>query len=559
MKYIFLLLLLLGSIGYGQEVGIAKKFTLKTPNSEVGDAILYLQDHIATEDKPHIKFFTTYAIPEKLRQDAGLSLSFMCHSLQGVVTKDYQGGGYYPLAKLEKDDGGKEKFTAVNLVPGSDTLYWIDIRNFNWTQQAWENITSFDGYFAEPIVEHDRNSLLRLLSGNSVVRADWFIHHASSIAEQTDKGIKTKVYNELLYAPLAKAPVNVKEFEQVWGIDTAKARDIGNVFATLVTKSKQVALHNRLLFGYRTELGWYYRSYDTKSNIGNRDYAETLVELAGNPPKVFDGGEIFATNQLMMQVYDLYNAQEGLAEVADGGLARHMTDVTGDARVRNPHSCFDCHAAGPLPSENTINEFVYRSKGKVYLKDKQDSIRFERNFLSKKFEDSVEEYQAQFAKSLLKINGCTPTKNFNAYTNMIVWYNEPVTMEQAAFECGVTPDVYKKKIYTDNKLSQYKLPIRIISMVEGTEGIPRDTWEAGNVDGKPGLFQQSMIMINGLTQITDGFAIVAQECSIYIGKEVVGNCNAGDKYKIISPANKDGWIEIDFKGKRGFIHNSFCR
>jgi hypothetical protein len=562
MKWLLSLLLVvfLYTPGFSQELGIAKRFKLLTPESEVSDAILHLES-LPEEDRPFTKYLSTYAIPEEKRINAVLAGSFMCHSLQGVTTKNFQGGGYYPLAKIEKD-GDKEVFIPIQLVPGSKTLWYIDLRHYNWTEKAWETIVKEDGYFLEPVVPHDKAGYLRLLSGNSVSRMDWFIFHAASIVAQVDNQSKVKIYRELLYAPLTKGPANVKEFETIWGIDTKNARDIGNVFATLTTKSKQVARHNRILFGYRTELGWYFRTYDVLNTRGRRDYAENLISFKGNPPDIFDGGEIFATNALKLQVYDLYNQKEELADDAAAGLARHMTDVLGDVRVRVPHSCFDCHAAGPLPSENTVLEFI-KGENQIYTKDKADQLRIDRVYLDNKFEDAVDEYQILFAKSLLKVNGCTPTKNFNAYSDIITWYDKPVDLEQAAFECGVTPEQYKRSMTDQNKLSTYKLPIRIAKMIseKNSEPIPRETWEAPPTDGQPGLFEQSMIMIHGLTKITDlNLIVVKQDCSIYIGKEVIGNVKVGTKLVYLGTKQEGThtWYEVKFNGKTGYIYSGYC-
>jgi len=77
---------------FAQERQLAKLFRLKTPDSEVSDAILHLES-LSVEDRPFTKYFSTYAIPETKRENAALALSFICHSLQGVTTKEFQGGG----------------------------------------------------------------------------------------------------------------------------------------------------------------------------------------------------------------------------------------------------------------------------------------------------------------------------------------------------------------------------------------------------------------------------------------------------------------------------------
>src|SRR5690606_8802745 len=160
-----------------------------------------------------------------------------------------------PLARMEINQNGEKVFVPYTKI--TDTLYWIDIRNYNHTPQSWEKIASLDGYFTEPLVQHQNLAVLQLLSGNSVFRADWFIYHASDVMSQVDRNKKIKIYNELLYSKVG-IPKTLDEFYKIWGLNLKDARSEGNEFAALVTKSKEVARHNRLLFGYRTGTGWLY-------------------------------------------------------------------------------------------------------------------------------------------------------------------------------------------------------------------------------------------------------------------------------------------------------------
>jgi hypothetical protein len=58
---------------------------LKTPNSEVEDAIVFLQENYNDNDANFIRFFTTYAIQDKQkRQEQVLTLSYILHSLVGL-------------------------------------------------------------------------------------------------------------------------------------------------------------------------------------------------------------------------------------------------------------------------------------------------------------------------------------------------------------------------------------------------------------------------------------------------------------------------------------------
>lgn len=571
MKFlsIFIILFFLSVSLYAQNPGvqainILNNNIVKTPNSEVEDFLVWLQD-VNKQDQPYIRCFTTYAIPVELREEAVLQLSFILHSMIGISTLDEDNAGaYYPLAKAiykenEKAwDGKSIEYNEQQRVPNSDTLYWIDIRNYNWSEQSWENMTSYDGYMVEPIIQHQNNSLLRLISGNAMVRADWFIYHASSTTEQTDKNKKNvPIYRELLYSK-TKSPKTVDEFRKAWGLkDITESRKLGNEYATLVTRSKNVARHNRLLFGYRTELGWLYQTYDVINEQGNRDYVDTFYKLGGKPPTVFDGGEIFATNAVQLQVYDLYNAEQKLVDSADASIVRHLSDILGDTRVSVPHSCYDCHAAGPIPSENTIAEFL-KNNGRSYAAVKADQLRVDRAFYSNKFEESIEENQAIYAKSLLKVNGLLPEDNIKAYYKLINYYNKPVNIEQVIFECGVTKEILLEKAKEGLQGYNNKIPGRLALLLQKGESIPREIWEAPNTDGIPGTFQQTMIILNGLTQITtkEYVALVVNRCNIYSGgTTVIKEIQEGTQVKNIITTSGD-WSYVELTDStRGYIQN----
>lgn len=477
-----------------EPVKIPQYEKLHTPNSEVEDAIRFLSE-LYVEDAEFIRFFSTYAVPSEYREEEVLTLSFVVHSLAGLGDKVLS---YNPLAVL--DNG---KFKAYHRVPGSDTLWWIDLRDYNWTPEAWEIISKGDGYFAEPIVRHDRSGVLRLLAGNAVVRSDWFIKHATNTVDQIDLGGKVNFYDTLVYAQIG-TPKNIDEWRQVWGLKIENSRKIGNEFGTIVTKSDAVARHNRFLFGYRTEHGYMYETYDVSHQVGKRDYIESffLNENPGAPPDVSDAGEAFSTNSLQLQVYALRDAAGNLIHFADPGVARHMQDVLRDARVRTSFSCMDCHAAGPIPAENTLSEFVdSQMKLKVYLKE--DADRIKRSLLDDRFEDSIKENQTIFKRALFKVNGCEPAENGINYLQSITRYAKPVTVEVAAKECGVTVEHFVKAV----KEKSYRYGARLKLLVTTGEPIPRDVWESPGKDGIPGSFQQAMIILNGLTIVEESIDI----------------------------------------------------
>ena len=465
---------------------------LRTPQSEVEDAILFLS-RINNEDIPFIRFFSTYAVRPEHREDTVLTLSFIIHSLVGLNLDDFDDGNagkFYPLAKRENG-----VFTPYRRVIGSDTLWWIDIRDYNWTGQAWEDMSVQDGYFSKPIVSEDRDGQLRLLAGNAVVRADWFIFQAVNTTSQLDIGEEVDIYTTLLYAK-AVAPNNIDEFRRLWGLDIEKARTFGNEYGVLITRSDAVSRWNRMLFGYRTELGGYlYETYDVNFQKGSRDYVEFFFrnEKPGQPPDVSDAGEAIATNALGLQVYALRNAEGDLVGFGDPTVVRHVSDVIDDVRVRTGHSCIDCHASGIIPAENLLDE-IAGGRGKVNFLDRTDALRTDRALLSKKFERAVVLDQQYFAAAVKQTNGLDTGENGKLYLQAVNRYFKDVTLEQAAYECGVTVDQFQQAFTKYGVRYGFRLQL----LARNGLPIPRDIWEGIGQDGIPSAFQQAMIIVHNL-------------------------------------------------------------
>lgn len=542
---IFSLFVLLTGLSGGVAVG-------KDINSEVESAIVYYTG-VPEQDREYIKFFTTYQYPIELREDAVLILSFVIHSLAGVSdTGDVS--GYYPLAKMEKTEDGLEKFIPYKQVPGSDTLWWIDIRDYNWTPEAWEIVAQSDGYVVEPVVNHSNNGALRLLSGNSLLRADWFIEWAINPMRQIDRGDKVILYDTLLYAKTT-IPKNIDEFRKIWGLSSLdESRRLGNEYLTLVTKSKQVARHNRVLAGYRTQIGYLYETYDVSHDEGYRNYIEASLAdkgFVGRPPRLSDAGEAFSTNSVGMQVYVLRDANGKIIYDANASVARHVADVTGDVRVRTGVSCIDCHANGPLPSENTILEFFAKEDARAKIYDADDYRRFKRTYLDGKFEESIVANQEYFERSLLKVNGLTPPENSSKFLKISKWYNNPLNIEQAAHECGVTIEVFKEKCEKGYFGSSLKM------LLVSDEPISRTFWESKGKDGIPGGFQQAMVLINGVTQIEVNYDKVLrykvlEQTSLSTSEGVLATLEPGSILEPIIDTNVH-YYKVKFEDKVGWV------
>lgn len=447
------------------------------PNNEFKDAVdfLYKQN---PETRPFIKFFTAYTIPHALREQAVYTLSFELHSL--VAWSNQVQPTYRPLAQ---EFAGR--LVARQQVPGSSTLWWIDIRDFGWTNQAFEKVVRNDPYFVQPIVDERIAFVLNAedLSPNILLRVDWANTNFMDAQRQIDRGL-TPIYETLIYSRLARAPRNKSEWDERWKLRNA------NEFYTLVTKSRAVGRFNRVLESAQGRFGDHYETFDVTFQEGARDYVEDLFNFNNNKPRISDGGEMIATNQLGMQVYAIRDARNNLVSFGDPTLVRHPADIVNDVRVRTAHSCVDCHAGGPLIAENTISEMLARGV-KIRVPRFDDKADLEAAYLSDGFNRTVSAGQTRYAAAMQRVNGLTPEQNGANYLTSVAWYDQPVTLEQAAIEVGVTQDLLRQRLTG-------KVGGRLALLVSSGEPIPRDSWDSIGRNGVPGGYQQAMVLVYGL-------------------------------------------------------------
>lgn len=457
--------------------------TFATPNQETKAAVSFLRSSFAEQDRLFIRFLSTYAVKPEQRQNVVLASTFVMHSLIGPDdSKTGNRGSYHPLAKIVNNE-----YVPYKLVPGTKTLWWFDLRDFNWTIEAWETVSNQDGYFVEPIVDHNLNALLRLDTGNAIVRADWFVLHATDTSIQVDRN-KPVLYDALLYAK-TRVPRDGREWGAAWGFDPPEQR-FGQEYSVVTTSSNVISrTGNRLLKGNRTTWGYGYQTFDVVSQEGDKDYIEELFNHEGDVPNS-DGGEMIGTNVVGLQVYGIRDKNFKLIHVADASLVRNNHDPLNDSRVRVGLSCMDCHSHGTIPSANAIKAYFDKG-GKIAAKNKNAALKIKALLLDGRFEEQITNNQESFTQALNKTNGLTPTENNKALIETVVEYSKPVNIEQASFECGVTPEIFKSKL-------QGRVSGRLAMLLTTNEPIPRSIWESPTIKGVPSPFQQAMINLYGL-------------------------------------------------------------
>lgn len=497
MKRFLLILLFLGLFNSTTWAG--------TLNEELSIAYQHLQK-VSAQDQEYIKYFTAYDIPKELQQKAVLNLSFWVHSLTGPTLDGSGNTGYFepivqivPSAEIpvKKDvnDTAKvavpiqRKFVNFKQVAGSETLYWVDIRDYNWTLAAFEKVAAKEPFVKKPWVSEDYDNI-RHLSGNAVVRMSWFLAYTMDTTRQFDRG-QEPLYYTLLYA-YTGVPNTADQYRKIWGLDIPKIEKDGRIKLAVVDQGDSiVSRHPRELAGVRTDIGYHWESSDYKVADDKNDVIENLsIERdKDNVPKHLgisrkaDAHEYITTNQLGLQVYFLTDGAGKRVEFADPTIVVNTKDRKGDVRVRVGDTCIVCHGVGINPTKNALRKILGNKEVDLIstFKDYQQAI--QKYYLSDISEKEIDD-QLIFSRAMLKANGLQPIENAENVHDFLDWYDKPVTLEQASADCGLTVEEFKKQ--TDGSVS-----IRM-QRLHNKVPYPRALWDNPNNGG----FVQAMLLIN---------------------------------------------------------------
>lgn len=433
----------------------------KSPDSELAEAARWLQT-VRAEDRNYVRLFTTYAVPEKdaekpLREHCENALSFVLNNAASFKSKG--------------------NINRPKRVPGSDTLWHLDVRDYGWTEDDFTEIFGLAPYFLTPLVDGD--------SPGVMFRADWFVVFATDNTKLADRGEKVFPYYLLLYGK-GKEPKDAREFQKLWKVDIDTIRSEQLETGTVVDAGESgVSRHTRQLRRGRTLYGYYRETRDVASHdidpekILSRDYVE---EIFANQS---DAAEYITSHKNGLQVYLLTNGTNGKFTRIEFGDPTVVVDRRDrdDVRVRTCKGCIVCHANGIIPYTNAIAD-LFRLGGDLRAKDRELAELIKYFYLSHDGSD-VEDDNKIFERAVRKCNGLDPEENARQYLNVYEWYNRKVTLEQAALECGLGVAEYRKAIAGATTG-------RLVFLHKG-RGMPREVWDTPNQGG----YVQSMLLVKG--------------------------------------------------------------
>lgn len=367
------------------------------------------------------------------------------------------------------------------------TILRIDLRWYRWNEtDTWNEIVAQDPYrvvHADPAAQ----ACYRMTRSELPhVRADWFVFSAS----------RPPLYHTILRLP--DDPVAFVNFEKnELGVDVARNLvDFNDVvragfFPSGVSKS------NRLIERHVSKYGSYWKSYDFKPIVAGenpprrRNLKANPTGPGGGEGFEHDGGEMIFSLPNGLQGYLLTDARgqridKGPTDVV---VDRNAVNRGRDPEVVNGVSCMNCHWSGMLDKTDQIRRHVLANP-KAY--DEGVLAFVEAVYVEKEeFAAKLKEDRERFARAVKECG--TPLSKSEPVATLAYQFDEPLDIDLAASEAGVTVAVLQEALRRDRPLAR-----QLGGLLQG-QPVPRETYVAN--------FPELVRVVNGGRYMADFAAL----------------------------------------------------
>lgn len=413
--------------------------------SSPAEAVVSASAHIArvpNQDRPYIRYFSIYNIPERERATFLRVFAFHCNSLSR-----------------------KAKLTHPQ--PVDKDLFYIDLRDYKWDTKVFERLAQVEPYFhailevteekyesvpwpggdwegryyppnsfnyQKKVKKTKKQSVLapwlpvkevKYLASETesavpIVRADWFFRQ-TAINEERVAG-----YYSFL---------NLKKRDDYFdlvALDIKKAQDREREIASIFQRSG-VARFNRQIYRFGSLDGGVWQTRDVLKkqtqdgnavNNLNGDYKHNAEEYYGPLPN-----RLFA--------YYLSSDKGDQQDKAPPEIGSDTSSTSNDGNIHIFLSCVRCHVEGLRPLKD-YGRKLFQGSTKLVVYDKEKFERLERLYLLP-LQNDYDDDLAKYVRALIQLNGAdwTPAKNANSYKQVWKTVNDDdVTLEVAVRELG---------------------------------------------------------------------------------------------------------------------------
>lgn len=331
------------------------------------------------------------------------------------------------LVKLINSLSWNRKLVPLHAIDPQQTLFRIDLRDFDWNESVWNEIVNNNPYSV--ILPSADAVAVQQATGTSVplVRGDWFVFAAS----------KPPLYHKVL-----QLPDSLQGLEKLLRVDVA-----GNIARERVARAgfnrSGVSQNNRLIERHDSPYGALWVSYDFAGNTGRKNLFEHPMG-PGDRSSHFehDGGEV---------IFNLPNGLQGYMLVDGGGqrIDKGPLEIVSDPKrpdrtVTNGISCMSCHYAGIINKNDEVREHVLANRRA--FPDADDILPlYPDNAAMARLQTADAE---RFQQALQQLGIPRISETGEPIVNMALRFESNLDLQQAAAEFGLRPLEFRTRLST---------------------------------------------------------------------------------------------------------------
>ncbi|HWO00989.1 MAG TPA: hypothetical protein VNS63_17140 [Blastocatellia bacterium] len=349
------------------------------------------------------------------------------------------------LTKLVNSLSWHREITTATPIDEAQTLFRIDLRDYNWTAATWNLILSVYPYG----VRTPDSEIVGRLSGVAIpyVRADWFIATASVPP---------------LYHGLLGLPGSVRELEKLLGIDAARDIEEEKNVARAGIRASGVSQNNRVLERHVSPYGAYWKSFDFTDNLDEQNIFRDPLRL--NPA----GGEIIFNLPNGLQAYFLIDRFGRRLDVAPIAIVSDHNNPD-DPVIRNGRSCMSCHYEGVQSFKDDVRPVVSRMGVSFFERDKALALYPTQRTL----DQLIERDRQRFATAVEKCGPNATTVQNEPVNTAARRFKTELSSPQAAAEAGLEFEEFQRRLRANARL----VALGFGQLLVADAGVKRDTWE----------------------------------------------------------------------------------
>ncbi len=414
-----------------------------TPATELQAALEDLEA-LPAEGRAGCRYLSLYSIPEADRGPAGKVLSYTVNLLSRTraITPVHWVSDtlarisildYAPKADEFKQWSGAWESLGVNeprwhlRTEVAETL--ADKRGA-LTKGATKIVTVDGGW----VGLKDAQKLKLLTASNApIMEAGYFISNATLAP---------------VYYQFTGVPDNVADFEKSIGVDSETIERLrANAGANLIQSA--FTLNPRRVIWAQGPMGGVYETLDAEKPItADHDPIRRAVSAEGFNVK-FDAGEWFVMGPNGLWRTVVFDSRGKRLDTVVDKIAHDNSEPFGDGIVHAAQSCIRCHIEGGLrPFHDNQTKLLAKNKAQLQSYDPYIVLRtvefYDEPRLQRQMSFDRETYKASCA---LATGGMDPLELATAFAKVVRDYLYiPVTVAQAALECGVDEQEFKAAV-----------------------------------------------------------------------------------------------------------------